>query len=209
MTLMAERPVISGTKPRSGFEELLDLLDELHVPDGYKAEIIRGSIVVSPWSKGYYLDVMESVCDQLREHLPEEHRISYGPFLYAFPGCERAYGPDIHAAHRRVRRTTSNRLDGEALSFVAELTSNSTRDEGLTDKVETYGKAGVPVYLVLDMQQEQAIVFGSPSAKGYEVRFTKPFGEKLYIPDPFGCTLDTDGFHFQSPEEEPDEQADD
>jgi Uma2 family endonuclease len=204
MTLMAERPVMSGTTPRSGFEELLDLLDELRVPDGYKAEIIRGSIVVSPWSKGYYLDVMESVCDQLREYLPEGHRISYGPFLYVFPGCERAYGPDIHAAHRSVRRTTSNRLDGEALSFVAELTSTSTRDEDLTDKVETYGRAGVPLYLVLDMQEERAIVFGSPSAKGYEVRFTKPFGEKLYIPDPFGCTLDTTG--FQAPEQEAQEQ---
>lgn len=204
MTLMAERPVMSGTTPRSGFEDLLDLLDELRVPDGYKAEIIRGSIVVSPWSKGYYLDVMESVCDQLREFVPEGHRISYGPFLYVFPGCERAYGPDIHAAHRSVRRTTSNRLDGEALSFVAELTSASTRDEDLTDKAETYGKAGVPLYLVLDMQEEQAMVFGSPSAKGYEVRFTKPFGEKLYIPDPFGCTLDTAG--FQAPGQEDQEQ---
>lgn len=199
MTLMAERPIaIRGTQPPS-FEDLLDTLDELHVPDGYKAEIIRGNIVVSPWSKGYYADVMDLVCDQLRPHLPEGHRISYGPFLYVFPGNERAYGPDIHAAHQRTRRTDSNRLDGEGLSFVAELTSPSTRIDDLTDKVETYGKAGVPVYLVLDMEEEQATVFGAPSARGYEARFTKPFGEKLRIPEPFDCTLDTEG--FQAPEE--------
>src|SRR5690349_850538 len=114
MTLMAERPVINDAEPRGSFEELLDLLDELRVPDGYKAEIIRGSIVVSPWSKAYYADVMDMVCDQLRPHLPEEHRISWGPLLYVFPGVERAYGPDIHAAHRRARRSTSNRLDGQA-----------------------------------------------------------------------------------------------
>ncbi|MEU6914001.1 Uma2 family endonuclease [Streptomyces olindensis] len=201
MTLMAERPVMSGTRPRSGFEELLDLLDELNVPDGYKAEIVSGSIVVSPWSKGYYLDVMELVCDQLRPHLPEGHRISCAPFLYAFPGSESAYGPDIHAAHRRAYRTTSNRLDHEALSFVAELTSPSTRTGDLTDKAEVYGKAGVPIYLILDMQEQQAIVHGSPSAKGYELRLTKPFGEKLSIPDPFGCTLDTAGFMAPEPEE--------
>ncbi|GGS61686.1 Uma2 family endonuclease [Streptomyces violaceus] len=199
MTLMAERPVINGTRPRSDFEELLDLLDELNVPDGYKAEIVRGSIVVSPWSKGYYLDVMELVCDQLRPHLPSGHRISYGPFLYVFPGSESAYGPDIHAAHRHAHRTTSNHLDGEALSFVAELTSTSTRSDDLTDKVDVYAKAGVPVYLILDMQEQQAIVYGSPSAKGYELRLSKPFGEKLDIPDPFGCTLDTAG--FQAPSE--------
>jgi Uma2 family endonuclease len=197
---MAERPVVSGTKPRNEFEELLDLLDELNVPDGYKAEIIRGSIVMSPWSKAYYADVMDVVCDQLRPHLPDEHRITWGPLLYVFPGLERAYGPDIHAAHRRARRSTSNRLDGEALSFVAELTSPSTRDDDLTDKVEVYGKAGVPVYLVLDMQEEQATVFWSPSDKGYQGRFTKPFGEKLYLPEPFDCPLDT--ADFEGPEDD-------
>ncbi|MGI5456573.1 Uma2 family endonuclease [Streptomyces sp. CA-249302] len=194
MTLMAERPVISDIEPSGGFEELLEVLDELQVPDGYKAEIIRGSIVVTPWSKAYYFDVLELVCDQLRPHLPEGHRISANPFLYVFPGSERAYGPDIHAAHRSVSRHTSNHLDGEALSFVAELTSPSTRKDDLTDKVEVYAKAGVPVYLILDMQEEQAIVYGSPSAKGYEDRSTKPFGEKIHIPAPFDCMLDTTGF---------------
>ncbi|MFJ9657248.1 Uma2 family endonuclease [Streptomyces griseoflavus] len=193
MTVMAERPTTTGTGPDS-FEGLLRTLDELDVPDGYKAEIIRGNIVVSPWSKGYYLDVMELVCEQLRQHVPEGHRVSYGPFLYVFPGVERAYGPDIHVAHRSASRSTGNELDGEALSLVAELTSASTRDDDLTDKVVTYGKAGVPVYLLLDMQEEQATVFSMPSAKGYEARCTKPFGEKLPIPEPFGCVLDTTGF---------------
>jgi Uma2 family endonuclease len=199
MTLMAERPTMSGTRPYS-FEAMLDDLDELIVPAGYKAEIIKGSIVLSPWSKGYYLDVMELVCDQLRPYLPDGHRIGYGPFLYVFPGSERAYGPDIHAAHRSTHRTKSNRLDGEGLSFVAELTSSSTRDDDLTDKVETYGKAGVPVYLILDMQEEQATVLWTPSAKGYESHCTRPFGEKLPMPAPFDCTLDTTG--FEAPEEE-------
>jgi Uma2 family endonuclease len=192
MTLMTERPM-SSTEPPT-FEDLLNDLDRLDVLDGYKAEIIRGSIVMSPWSKGYDELVMDLVCDQLHPFLPDGHRISTSPFLYVFPGSERAYGPDIHAAHRSVWETTTNRLDGEALSFVAELTSLSTRLDDLTDKVETYGKAGVPVYLVLDMQEGEAIVFGSPSTQGYELRFKKPFGEKLPIPAPFDCTLHTAGF---------------
>ncbi|MEU6573349.1 Uma2 family endonuclease [Streptomyces sp. NPDC046805] len=193
MTLMTERPTISGTESRS-FEALLDDLDEVVAPVGYKAEIIRGSIVLSPWSKGYYLRVMGLVCQQLHSSLPEGHVISSGPFLYVFPQDERAYGPDIHAAPRRIFETASNRLDGEALSFVAELTSAATRDDDLTDKVAVYGRGGVPVYLLLDMQEEQVTVFWTPSAKGYESRCTKPFGEKLHIPKPFDCTLDTSGF---------------
>ncbi|MFB8775479.1 Uma2 family endonuclease [Streptomyces broussonetiae] len=200
MTLMAERPVMSGTEPRSEFEELLDLLDELNVPDGFKAEINRGSIVVSPWSKGYYARVMRLVCGQLEPHLPAGHLIEGSPMLYVFPGDERAYGPDIHAAHERVFETASNHLDGEALSFVAELTSPSPRGADVAEKVRVYGKAGVPLCLVLDMQEEQATVYWSPTAHGYEGRFTKPFGEKLHLPDPFGCTLDT--ARFRAPAED-------
>ncbi|MFF4751595.1 Uma2 family endonuclease [Streptomyces sp. NPDC002514] len=207
MTLMAERPVIDDVEPRGGFEELLDLLDQLNVPDGYKAEIVRGNIVVSPWSKGYYEDLVQLVCDQLRPHLPEGHRISSSPYLYVFPGAERAYGPDIHVAHRRTFRTASNRLDGEGLSFVAELTSTSTRDADLTEKAEAYGKAGVPVYLILDMQEERATVFWAPFAKGYESNCSMPFGEKLPIPAPFDCVLDTSG--FQAPDDDPEDPHED
>ncbi|MFF8650087.1 Uma2 family endonuclease [Streptomyces griseoluteus] len=193
MTLMTERPTIGGTGPRN-FEALLSDLDDLVVPVGYKAEIIKGNIVLSPWSKGYYHRVMELVCRQLTPALPAGHTIGSAPFLYVFPQDERAYGPDVHAAPRQLYETVSNRLDGEALSFVAELTSASTRDDDLTDKVEVYGRAGVPVYLILDMQEERATVLWTPSAKGYESRCTQPFGEKLYIPEPFDCLLDTSGF---------------
>ncbi|MFD5279742.1 Uma2 family endonuclease [Streptomyces rubrogriseus] len=193
MTVMAERPTMSGTEYQ-GFEELLVALDELAVPDGYRAEIMRGSIVVSPWSRGYYTLVMRLVCEQLEPHLPDGHVIDRAPNLFVFPGVERAFGPDVYAAEATALATVSNHLDGEALSFVAELTSFSTRHDDLTDKVETYAKAGVPVYLLLDMQEEQATVLWTPSAKGYESRLTMPFGEKLPIPAPFDCLLDTAGF---------------
>jgi Uma2 family endonuclease len=137
---------------------------------------------------------MHRVCDQLKPHLPEGHVVSVGRRLYVFPSAERAYEPDIHAVHRRSYETASNRVDGETLSFVAELTLPSTRDDDRTDKAETYGKAGIPVYLLLDMQEERATVFWSPSPQGYQGRFTKPFGEKLRIPEPFDCPLDTEGF---------------
>ncbi|MDT6986592.1 Uma2 family endonuclease [Streptomyces lusitanus] len=195
MTVMAERPTTHGTEPHS-FEDLLRTLDELNVPDGYKAEIIRGNIVVSPWQKAYYLRAMDLICDRVRPYLPEGHRISGLPALYVFREGERAYGPDVHAAHESARESTSYHLDGEALSFVAELTSTSTRSADLNDKVMVYGKAGVPVYLLLNMQREEATVYSVPSPQvGYEKSLTKPFGEKLYIPDPFGFALDTTGFH--------------
>ncbi|KOG30697.1 Uma2 family endonuclease [Streptomyces resistomycificus] len=204
MTLMTERPTMSGTEPR-GFEALLDDLDELIVPDGYKAEIIKGNIVLSPWSKGYYTRVMRQMCRQLEEYLPQGYELERAPNLFVFPGDERAYGPDVYAAHERVFDADSNRLDGDGLFFVAELTATSTRDHDLTDKVKVYGRAGVPVYLILDMQEAQATVLWTPSVKGYESHCTRPFGEKLPMPTPFDCDLDTAGFRRAPGEPEEDE----
>ncbi|MFP3991234.1 Uma2 family endonuclease [Streptomyces sp. E11-3] len=85
-------------------------------------------------------------------------------------------------------------MDGEALSFVAELTSTSTRGVDWEDKVPVYGRAGVPVYLLVDMRDETATVFSEPSGKGYRSRTTAPFGAKLRIPAPFDCDLDTSEF---------------
>ncbi|MGW2567538.1 Uma2 family endonuclease [Streptomyces sp. NPDC001537] len=155
-----------------GFQALLDVGDELGVPRGYRVEVIRGTVVLSSWPPGHHARVMHRVCDQLKPHLPEGHVVSVGRRLYVFPSAERAYEPDIHAVHRRSYETASNRVDGETLS----------------------GRAGIPVYLLLDMQEEQATVFWSPSPQGYQGRFTKPFGEKPRIPEPFDCPLDTEGF---------------
>ncbi|MFD9070652.1 hypothetical protein [Streptomyces lasiicapitis] len=40
--------------PGEAFEDMLRLVEELNTPDGYKAELIRGKIVVSPWSRLRY-----------------------------------------------------------------------------------------------------------------------------------------------------------
>lgn len=208
MTIMIDRPTETTIKASSGgevskagsFEELCRLLPELHVPDGYRAEIIRGSIVVSPWSQGYFLPVMRSIRAQVEPHAPDGHIADSAPYLFTFPASERGYGPDLYVADAAAFRTTSRYIPGDALSLVAELTSIATRANDLSDKAEVYGKSGVPVYLLLDMQNETTTVFWTPSPRGYVSHLTVPFGEKVHIPAPFDCELDT--AEFRTPEDE-------
>jgi len=198
MTVMLERPTsstpIETPDGPPGFEAMCRTLLSMDVPDGYRAEIIGGNIVMSPWSKGYYYRVMESIREQLRQRLPSGETCGDAPFLFTFPGHERAYGPDLYVAAREAFDTSSRYIDGEALTLVAELTSPSTRTHDWDDKVRVYGRAGVPVYLLLDMTEESATVFWAPAEKGYTSRTTVPFGKPLRIPAPFDCELDTGGF---------------
>jgi Uma2 family endonuclease len=194
MTVMIERPTIRPPTQPTSFDELTELLEELDVPEGFRAEIFGGSIVVTPWSQGYYLDIMDSLVEQLRPHLPEGHRISQAPCLYVFPEASRAYGPDVHVADAQATRIRSYKLPGHALSLVAELTSPSSADKDGRDKVERYGKSGVPVYLLVDMLQESLMVYAKPDDHGYRVCSQVTFGEKVHIPEPFDCELDTSGW---------------
>jgi Uma2 family endonuclease len=195
MTLMLEHPMHAASSPGSApYQALCRTLLSMDVPAGYRAEIIGGNIVMSPWSRGYYFPVMRSLRTQLEPHLPADHVVDSSPFLFTFPEQERAYGPDVYAVDASAFDTEQRHLDGEALSFVAELTSSSTREADWTDKTPVYGKAGVPVYLLLDMQEEAATVFWQPSPAGYISRLTVPFGEPLALPAPFGCELDTSAF---------------
>ncbi|KAA6221996.1 Uma2 family endonuclease [Streptomyces albofaciens JCM 4342] len=197
MTEMLERPTIIDVPHGSaGFQELCRTVLSMDVPDGYRAEIIGGKIVMSPWSLLCYTPIMQSIEMQLRPHVPAAHRIAMAPNLVAFPEQERCYGPDLYAAAASAfkGRRRGHFLDREALSLAVELTSPSTRDQDWKDKLRVYGTSGVPVYLLLDMLDEMASVFWEPSEEGYVKRDTVAFGETLHIPAPFDCQLDTADF---------------
>ncbi|MCX4410754.1 Uma2 family endonuclease [Streptomyces sp. NBC_00268] len=193
MTIMSERPAAIDAPSAGAFGDMLRTVEELDTPEGYKAELIRGKIVVSPWSKLRYKKVMKSLRLQLEPHAPEGHDVDVAPFLFTFPRSERGFGPDLHVADESAFEAEGRHADGVALSLVAELTSASTKDADWLDKLDTYGRV-VPVYLVLDMQVGEITAFWDPSPKGYRSRTTVTFGTSLHVPPPFDFDLDTSEF---------------
>lgn len=177
----------------SPFEETLRIVEELDTPAGYKAELIRGKIVVSPGPKPRYVKAMRSLRFELAPHAPEGHEADMAPVLFAFYGSARAYGPDLHVADESAFDAAGRHADAAALSLAAELTSDSTKDVDWLDKMTNYGRI-VPVYLLLDMRVGEINVMWDPSPEGYRSRTNVPFGQPVRIPAPFDFELDTSGF---------------
>ncbi|RPF46415.1 putative restriction endonuclease [Streptomyces sp. Ag109_G2-6] len=193
MTIMTERatPIEHAALPT--FETLLRAVAEMDTPDGFKAELIRGKIVVSPFSRLRYYRCMRALREQLQAHAPEGHVADIAPFLFRFPAAKRAYGPDLFVTDESAFDEEGRHADGGALSLVGEFTSVSTRDADWKEKLDVYGRI-VPVYLVVDMQDSEITCFSDPSPQGYRSRKTVAFGEALPIPEPFDFSLDTTGF---------------
>ncbi|WP_037680384.1 Uma2 family endonuclease [Streptomyces albus] len=194
MTSMPERSGPIGNLASVSFDQLCQAVEELHPPDGRKAEVGGGRIVLAarPWA--CHWRALRSLRRQLQPHAPEGHDADSAPFLFVFPRSARAYGPDLFVADEAAFEHLSPRIPGEALSLVAELTSVSTKDDDWAEKVAVYGRQ-VPVYLLVDMQAETATVFWDPSEQGYRSRTTVTFGERLHVPKPFDFDLDTSEFH--------------
>ncbi|MDQ0788247.1 hypothetical protein [Streptomyces sp. B3I8] len=81
------------------------------------------------------------------------------------------------------------------------MTMTGTDPHSFEGMLHTLDDLNVPVGFKAEIVRGN-IVFWGPYAKGYECRLTKPFGEKLPLPEPFDCVLDTTGFHApQEPEQ--------
>ncbi|MHC0430857.1 hypothetical protein ACX6XY_11790 [Streptomyces sp. O3] len=80
---MTDRPMTIGTPKEGTFEAMLRTAEELDTPDGYKAELIRGKVVVSSWSKLRYLRPMRMLRSHLESHAPERHIVETSPFLFS------------------------------------------------------------------------------------------------------------------------------
>ncbi|MEV8534483.1 Uma2 family endonuclease [Streptomyces sp. NPDC051211] len=191
---MIEKPTPIDTEVGAQtFEDLLHTVEEMDTPDGFKAELIRGKIVVSPWSKLRYFLPMESLKEQLKPHAPDGHATDYAPFLFSFPAAGRAYGPDLFVVDRSIFQGDGRHGDAGALALVAEFTSVSTKDADWCEKLQVYGQL-VPLYLVVDMQDREITCFSDPSPSGYRSHRTVSFGKPLTVPAPFDCEIDTTDF---------------
>lgn len=184
---------LMGARRSGSYEETLRPVEEMDTPAGYRAELVRGKIIVSPGPKLRHLRVMRSLRLQLEPYVPEGHDLDVAPFLFGFPGSGRADGPDLHVADESAFEAPGRHADASALSLVAELTSDSTKDADWLDKMATYGTI-VPVYLLLGMRMGEIDVMRDPSPEGYRSRTNVPFGRPVRIPAPFAFDLDTSEF---------------
>ncbi|WP_067691924.1 Uma2 family endonuclease [Nocardia jejuensis] len=84
-------------------------------------------------------------------------------------------------------------VDPESALMVVEVTSydsDTTRRDRI-EKPKAYAEAGIPVYLLIDRDTCETVVYSRPYNGVYSMTVRLPFGEPLELPSPVGITLDT------------------
>ncbi|MBG0853008.1 Uma2 family endonuclease [Streptomyces spinoverrucosus] len=158
---------------------------------GWRTEIVQGGLIVSPLRDGPHLEAVAEVmlvCATAGLHggasrviqgiglcLPEE------PEDYAVPDLS------VVNADYREHLVRGNCYASDCFRLVADVVSDE-----LNSKADAYALAKIPVYVVVDRENQALHVLTDPAEDGYAHHRVHAPGEIVTLPDSIGANVSLD-----------------
>ncbi|MCC9312301.1 Uma2 family endonuclease [Kitasatospora sp. RB6PN24] len=179
-------------------EILLEAFLSLATPEGFRAELIEGEIIVSPPPDGDHEDAIGLLIDQIAQGSATRMQVSGGKGLRLPRGgrCPKNHViPDATFAplERRLFRGAPPWMDPDGVAMVVEVTSGKPLQDRFA-KRHCYALAGIPLYLLIDREESRITLFSAPEGDDYSESQSVAFGKPLALPEPFAFELRTDDF---------------
>ncbi|MFK0297196.1 Uma2 family endonuclease [Streptomyces sp. NPDC090442] len=192
MTAMAHEPMATDK------ETLLDFFLSLDTPEGFRAELVEGEIVVTPPTDGDHEDYLSVIGTQVTRRSATDMQISGYKGLVLSSSEDQPTDhviPDATIAPYALRlfRGAPPWMPSDGVAMVVEVTSSKPRNDR-EGKRYAYARAGIPLYLLVDRDTSAVTLFGEPSGGDYGGHTTVPFGKPLPLPAPFSFDLETAEF---------------
>ncbi|MFF4630226.1 Uma2 family endonuclease [Streptomyces griseorubiginosus] len=192
MTVLEDRIAMAESDNTSTLDEMFERLETMPVPEGYKVEIVEGTVYMSP-QRDTHWEIILDIVEQLRTKYPRQRvksdvRIDY-------PGHLNGFATDVTVVAEGAVKTESGHWSYEDVEFVAEVISKGTAANDYGPKKTAYATAEVPVYVIADPYQGRCHIYTDPKGSDYEVETKVAFGKDVDLTaTPLGLTLKTDEF---------------
>ncbi|MFE9673034.1 Uma2 family endonuclease [Streptomyces sp. NPDC006259] len=191
MTAMAHEPLTQE-------EVLLEGFLALDTPEGFRAELVEGEIVVTPPSDGDHEDCIGLIVSQVirRSRTAMQFSGNKGLKLEKAEGCPKdhvipdgTFAPEV----LRLYRGAAPWMPCQGVVMVLEVTSTKPKADREV-KRRCHARAGIPLHLLVDRESSEVTLLSDPAQVDYRKRSTLSFGKPLPLPEPFAFDLETADF---------------
>lgn len=192
MTVLEDRIAMAESDNTSTLDEMFERLETMPVPEGYKVEIVEGTVFMSPQRDTHWeiiLDIVEQLRTKYsRKRVKSDVRIDY-------PGHLNGFATDVTAMAEGAVKTEDGRWRHQDVEFVAEVISKGTAANDYGPKKAAYAAAEVPVYVIADPYQGRCHIYTHPKGDDYATETKAAFGDDLDLGDTVvGLVLSTADF---------------
>ncbi|MFJ2159224.1 MULTISPECIES: Uma2 family endonuclease [unclassified Streptomyces] len=192
MTVLEDRIAMAESDNTSALDEMFERLETMPVPEGYKVEIVEGTVFMSPQRDTHWeiiLDIVEQLRTKYsRKRVKSDVRIDY-------PGHLNGFATDVTAMAEGAVKTEDGRWRHQDVEFVAEVISKGTAANDYGPKKAAYAAAEVPVYVIADPYQGRCHIYTHPKGDDYATETKAAFGDDLDLGDTVvGLVLSTADF---------------
>ncbi|EDY60501.1 MULTISPECIES: Uma2 family endonuclease [Streptomyces] len=179
-------------------EVLLEGFLALDAPEGFRAELIEGEIVVTPPPDGEHEKYISRIVRQVIKHARIEMDFSgnKGLKLRSGEACPKNHVvPDVTLAPLELDLfgSADSWMPCDGVALVLEVTSTKPKADREA-KRRCYSRGGIPLYLLVDRETSSVTLFSDPEKDDYREHCTRPFGKPITLPDPFSFDLETADF---------------
>jgi Uma2 family endonuclease len=185
------REYLGGASVEQAFE-----LFSAAAPEGWRVELVEGEIYVVPPANGEHEEIVSEVADQVTVRRTDRTLRNYTGIGLNVPGASDTGHviPDLVVAPKGSFDDEEEWHDTASVLLVAEVTSTSTAARDRDKKILGYARADIPVYLLIDREAGEVLVYSEPSGDDYAKSLKHKLGLSVPLPAPLGFELDTAEF---------------
>ncbi|MET9860143.1 Uma2 family endonuclease [Streptomyces smyrnaeus] len=171
----------------------INAFEELDVPEGFKAELLWGEIVMMAGPDLVHNRIVQAVADQIPRKRWDRLQTQDVALLAQTSEPQ----PDLVVLPRDAGPASGRLMPPEEITLLLEVVSKTSKHRDYVTKRTLYAAGGVPGYLIIDPFTGECVLLTEPAGKGeeadYRVERRARFGESLPL-DLLGVKLATEEF---------------
>lgn len=171
----------------------IEAFEGLDVPEGFKAELLWGEIVMMAGPDLVHNEIVEAVSDQI----PRERWKRLQTQDVALLSQTSEPQPDLVVLPRDAGPASGRLMPHEEITFLMEVVSTTSGHRDHVTKRALYAAGGVPAYLIVDPFKAECVLLTEPAGKGEQADYRSerrtPFGESVPL-ELLGVKLETEEF---------------